>query len=109
MVLTAKNDYQNSRRPCRKEVWLCAWLSVGRAPCVLCSSFLKFSLEYSCLMLCQFLLYSKVNLLYIYINLLFFEFPSHLGHHRPLCNVFFLLLLLLRLLLFLIILLYIFV
>ena len=33
-------------------------------------------------MLCEFLLYSKVNQLYIYMYPLFFGFPSHLGHHR---------------------------
>ena len=35
-------------------------------------------------MFCQFLLYSKVNQLYVYIYPLFFGFPSHLGHHRAL-------------------------
>jgi len=35
-------------------------------------------------MLCQFLLYIKVNHLYIYIYPLFFGFPSHLGHHGAL-------------------------
>ena len=44
----------------------------------------KFLLEYSCLtMLYSFLLYSKVNQLYIYIYPLFFRF-FHLGHHRSL-------------------------
>ena len=38
-------------------------------------------------MMCQFLLYSKVNQLYIYIHPLFFGFPSHLGHHRALSRV----------------------
>ena len=38
-------------------------------------------------MLCQFLLYSKVNQLYIYTYPLFFGFPSHLGHHRTLRRV----------------------
>ena len=38
-------------------------------------------------MLCQFLLYSKVNQLYVYIYPLFFGFPSHLGHHRVLSGV----------------------
>ena len=33
-------------------------------------------------MLCQFLLYSKVNQLYVYIYPLFYAFPSHSGHHR---------------------------
>ena len=42
-----------------------------------------FLLEYSCFtMLCQFLLYSKVNQLYVYMYPLFFRFPSHLGHHQ---------------------------
>ena len=44
---------------------------------------LKILLEYSCFtMLCWFLLYSKVDKLYVYIYLLFFGFPSHLGCHR---------------------------
>ena len=38
-------------------------------------------------MLCQFLLYSKVNQLYVHIYPLFFGFPSHLGHHRALNRV----------------------
>ena len=39
--------------------------------------------EYNCFtILCWFLLYSKVNQLYIHIYLLFFEFPSDLGPHR---------------------------
>ena len=38
-------------------------------------------------MLCQFLLYCKVNQLYIYIYPLFFGFPSHLDHHRALNRV----------------------
>ena len=47
-----------------------------------------FKLEYSCFtMLCQFLLYGKVNQLYVYICPLFFGFPSHLGHHRALSRV----------------------
>ena len=47
-----------------------------------------FLLEYSCFtMLCQFLLYSKVSQLYVYIFPLFFRFPSHLGHHRSLSRV----------------------
>ena len=37
-------------------------------------------------MLCQFLLYSKVNQLYRYISPLSFGFPS-LGHHRALSRV----------------------
>ena len=40
-------------------------------------------LEYSCFTtLCYFLLYGKVNQLYIYIYPFFFRFLSHLGHHR---------------------------
>ena len=35
----------------------------------------------------QFLLYSKVNQLYVFIHPLFFGFPSHLGHHRALSRV----------------------
>ena len=38
-------------------------------------------------MLYQFLLYSKVNHLYIYIYLLFFRFYSHIGHYRVLSRV----------------------
>ena len=36
---------------------------------------------------CQFLLYSKVNQLYIYLSLLFFRFFSHIGHYRVLRRV----------------------
>ena len=47
-----------------------------------------FLLEQSCFtILCQFLLYSKVNQLYVYIYPLFFGFPSHLGHHTALSRV----------------------
>ena len=35
-------------------------------------------------MLCQFLLYSKVNQLYVYLYPLFFGSLSHLGHYREL-------------------------
>ena len=38
-------------------------------------------------MLYYFLLYSKVNQLYIYICPLFLKFPSHLGNHRALSRV----------------------
>ena len=38
-------------------------------------------------MLCQFLLYSEVNQLYVYIYPLLFGFPSHLGHHRAFSRV----------------------
>ena len=38
-------------------------------------------------MLYKFLLYSKVNQLYIYMYHLFFRFPSHLSHHRTLTRV----------------------
>ena len=38
-------------------------------------------------MLCQFLIYSRVNQLYVYIYPLFYGFPSHLGHHRALSRV----------------------
>ena len=38
-------------------------------------------------MLCQFLLYSKVSQLYIYLYSLFCGFPSHLGSHRALSRV----------------------
>ena len=48
----------------------------------------KILLEYSCFtMLCQFLLYSKVNQLYVYIYPLFLGFSSHLGHYRALSRV----------------------
>ena len=39
-------------------------------------------LKYSCFTSCYFLLCSKVNPLPVYIQPLFFGFPSHLGHHR---------------------------
>ena len=35
-------------------------------------------------MLYSFLLYSKLNQLYVYLHLLFSGFPYHLGHHRAL-------------------------
>ena len=37
--------------------------------------------------MCYFLLYSKVNQLYVYIYPLFFKIPVHLGHHRALNRV----------------------
>ena len=37
--------------------------------------------------MCQFLLYSRVNQLYVDIHPLFFGFPSHLGHHRALSRI----------------------
>ena len=47
-----------------------------------------FFLECNCLtMVCMFLLYSKVNQLYVSIYLPFFGFPSHSGHHRALSRV----------------------
>ena len=48
-------------------------------------SFIKnFLLKYSCfIMFCQFLVYSKVDQLHVYIDPFIFGFPSHLGHHRP--------------------------
>ena len=50
--------------------------------------FLTSLLEYNCFtMLCQFLLYSEVNQLYVYIYPLFFVFPSHIGHQRTLSRV----------------------
>ena len=50
--------------------------------------FYQFFLEQSCFtMLHQFLLYSKVSQLYVYIYPLFGGFPSHLGHHRALSRV----------------------
>ena len=48
----------------------------------------NFLLEYFCFtMLCQFLLYSTVNRLCIYIYPLSFGLPSHLGYHRALSRV----------------------
>ena len=38
-------------------------------------------------MLCQFLLYNKMNQLQVYIYLLFFRFPSYTGHHREFSRV----------------------
>ena len=50
------------------------------------SFFLGYTLlEYSCFIMCQFLLYSKMNRPYIYP--LPFGFPSHSGHHRALSRV----------------------
>ena len=50
--------------------------------------FFIFLLEYRCFtILCQFLLYNKVNQLYVYIYPFFLGFPSHLGHHRVLSRV----------------------
>ena len=63
-------------------------LCSGQRAVIKCFSFLKFLLVCSCFtMLCQFLLYSKVNQLYVYIYLLFFVLPSHLDHHRALSRV----------------------
>jgi len=42
-------------------------------------------MEYSCFTaLGYYLLYSKVNQLYIYIYSFLFGLPSHVGHHRAL-------------------------
>ena len=38
-------------------------------------------------MLCECLLYSKVNQLYVYIHPFFFGFPSRLSHYRALIRV----------------------
>ena len=38
-------------------------------------------------MVCRFLLYSKVNQLYMYMYPLFFGFPFHLGDQRALSEV----------------------
>ena len=38
-------------------------------------------------MLCYFLLYSKMNQLYVYKYPIFKKFPSHLGHYRALSRV----------------------
>ena len=44
---------------------------------------LKNLLDYGCFtVLCSFLLFSKVNQLYVYAYPLFFGFPFHLGYHR---------------------------
>ena len=52
------------------------------------NKFFSFLLEYSCFtILCQLLLYSKLNQLYLYIYPLFFGFPSHLSHYRALSRV----------------------
>ena len=53
------------------------------------STFLKtnFSWTIVALYCCQFLLFSKVNQLYVYLCPLSFGFPSHLGHHRALSGV----------------------
>ena len=52
-------------------------------------SFVKnFLSEYSCfIMFCQFLVYSRVDQLYVYIYPFFFGFPSYLGHHRALSSL----------------------
>ena len=61
--------------------------SLGQENFSLSISF-KFLLVYSCFtMLCEFLPYSKVNQLNLFIYLLFFVFPSHLGHHGALSRV----------------------
>ena len=49
--------------------------------------FLNFYWSTVALQCCIFLLYSKVNQLYIYTYPLFFGFPSHLGHHRALSSI----------------------
>ena len=47
-----------------------------------------FKLEYNCFtLLCQFLLYCKVNQPCVYMYPLSFGFPSHLGHHRTLSSL----------------------
>ena len=51
-------------------------------------TFCQFLLGYSCFtVLGLFLLYNKVDQLYICIYSLFWGFPSHLGHHRALSRV----------------------
>ena len=63
-------------------------LCSGQRAVIKCFSFLKFLLACSCFtMLCQFLLYSKVNQPYVYMYLLFFILPSLLDHHRVLSRV----------------------
>ena len=50
--------------------------------------FCLFVLKYSRFtVLCLFLLYGEVTQVYVYINPLFYGFPSHLGHHRALSRV----------------------
>ena len=57
-------------------------------PFVLTCFYKKFLLEYSWLtMLCSFLMYSRVNQLYIHIYPLFFRFFSCIGHYRVLSTV----------------------
>ena len=49
------------------------------------SFFKKILLKCGCFtMLCDFLLYNEVDQPHVYVNPLFFGFPSHLGHHRAL-------------------------
>ena len=49
------------------------------------SCFFFILLNYICLTaLCQFLLYGKVNLQYVYIHALFFGFTYYSGHHSVL-------------------------
>ena len=58
----------------------------GQSPClVFIIFFILFLLACGCFtVLCLFLLYSKVNQLYVYVSPLLLGFPSHLGHHRAL-------------------------
>ena len=64
------------------------WFFGGEGYFYLLLVYLFILLEYGCFtMSCQFLLYSKVNQLYIYTYPLFFRLSSHLGHHRALSRV----------------------
>ena len=71
--------------------WLhpyCACLVVLAPGHVSDQVFKKFLLEYSSFtMLCYFLLCSKANQLSVHTHPLFFGFPSHLGHHRAVSGV----------------------
>ena len=50
--------------------------------------FKKFLLSTVDLQCCQFLLYSKVNQLHVFIQPLFLGFPFHLGHYRTLSSLY---------------------
>ena len=55
--------------------------------CALLYCTLKILLEYSYFTTYYFLLYNKLNQLYVYIYPLLLGFSSHIGHHRALCSV----------------------
>ena len=65
--------------------WPFVYLSFGKASQPFALGKKK---EYSCFtVLCQFLLYGKVNQLYVYMYSPFFGFPSHLGHRWILSRI----------------------